>query len=422
MHIQSILLTTPRDASRRRCARHVCRLSIHATHLASLATILLTGCAASTTRGYIEPQYAIVKLPGGARVIWSDQGPLDSPALSFDGRQLAVQVELFRHAFLPYEVYSLALSQCAANGKWAAPTILRHGRYHACAGRMKMPIQPSFAPDGESLVFTHIEADTLFGIPLVFTLRSWIGRLWPTDQQVSQLLNRHDAGFSPNELLQHAQLSPDGRWMTFYTRVHTREQGVYLYDFDTGRLVRLSDQHDKHPTFGAEGRRIYFHHQYGGKRHRFDFFASGTERAILGYFELTFDADGDLQDFERVLMDDPNGPYCYHKHPAPLPGTDLLFFHGATKPDGKKRLMVRRAFPGSAVFIVQPTVGDLKFKELKHPCCPRRASELVCIAKPRGERRYTHLLQFTPGALEHLELLVCAQDQTAHMGGAGFAP
>jgi len=379
--------------------------------LACWATIpLAAGCVEPPQIEWICDEPPVIDLPDGAVQIVPKITGWDSPVLSSDGNRLAVQVEVYGDPVLPYEIFSLGVTEKDASGTWQPVAIVRQGIYRKYLGRMTQPVQPCFDHTGDFLYLTQIEFESFLSIPSVSTLRSWIERIPWRGGDAERVVEHADWDMKPTELLQHARLSPDGRWLTFYTRVHPRNQGCYLLDLKTNEHFRLSDQHDKHPTWDPNGRRIWFHHASGGKRHRFDFFASGVERAVIGYFDLTFE-NGQLIEWKRHLMDELDDRFIYHKHPTIVAGTDLLFFHGDLKPDGKKKLMVRKAGPGSEVFVVKPTCEGKKLKAAKHPCSSFEKADLVFIAKPKGEKTYSLLLALTDEAIEKIRRIVNGESQ-----------
>lgn len=367
----------------------------------ALLTSMSAGCAEPPFTLAID-DLPVIKLPDGAQEALPSPGPLDSPVLSNDGRRLAVQVRIYEDPFLPYEIYDLGVAERGASGKWSPLAIVDRGRYARWLGHMQMPVQPAFDAAGHRLYLTRIHFDSLLSIPSFWSMRSWVSRVPWRGGTEERVIEHGDWGLDATELIQHARLSPDGRWLAFYTRVHPRTQGVYLLDLASGERYRLSAEHDKHPTWSPDGKRLYFHHAQGGKRHRFDFFGSGVERSVLGWFELEF-ADGGLKGWRRVLMDDLDGNFVYHKHPVELPGTDLLFFHGEKRPGGDKHLMVRRATPGSRVHVIEPSWRGEKLKEAKHPCASFETRDLLFIAKPKGGKEYDRLLRLTDAALDEIQ-------------------
>jgi len=367
--------------------------------------VLALGCASHRTGDLRFPDVPVIDLAAGAVEILPGTGVLDSPVLSADGNRLAVQVEVYEDPLLPYEIYSLGVAEKDDSGTWRPVEIVRKGVYRRFLGHMEMPVQPSFDETGERIVLTQIEFDSVLRIPWRPSVRSWVERIPWKGGTPEPLVEYWDWAMKPTELLQHARVSPDGRWLTFYTRVHEHTQGVYLLDLRTGQHYRLSDRHDKHPTWSPDGRRIYFHTTFGGKRHRFDFFARGIERSILGFFELDF-ADGELVRWHRRLLDDADDRFIYHKHPTEVAGTGLLFFHGRLDPDGNMKLMVRLAEPGSDVFVVRPRWNEKAVKAAKHPCSSHQVADLVFIAKPKGEKDYRLMMALTDEALKLIAGLV----------------
>jgi hypothetical protein len=367
----------------------------------AVLTGLLAGC--SQTEPSLQPaHYPEIDLHDGVRQILAGEGIWDSPVLSADGHRLAVQAEVYRDPVLPYEVYSLGVAQRDESGAWGDFRIVREGIHHKWGGHTHFPIQPCFDATGKNLYFTHLEFNSSLSIPDAGSIRSWIAMM-PWQGGDARKVITHDAwGLRPTEIIQHPRLSPDGRWLTFYARVHERTQGVYLLDLRTNRHYKLSHHHDKHPTWGPSGERIYFHHVAGGPRHRFDFFASGIEQSVLGYIELGFQS-GELKSWRRVLFDGFGDTFIYHKHPAEIPGMDLLFFHGREDPDDNLELMVRRNVPGSQVYIVEPKPDGQKLKKAKHPCTSFLTRDLIFIAMPKGTEDYSLMFELTDQAVRQIE-------------------
>ncbi len=362
---------------------------------------LSAGCAETQQAGFRFPELPEIEIKDGVEEVSPVPSAVDTPALSADGRRLAVQMEIYRDPVLPYEIHSVGVAEKQADGTWGPIEIVSPGYHPVYVGHTVNPIQPVFDETGDQLLLTHIEFDSVLSIPLLPSLRSWIEEIPWRGGLGTRVVEYQDWGLDSTEILQHPRVSPDGRWLTFYTRVNPEDEGVYLLDRVTGRHYHVSDEHDKHPTWGPDGRRIYFHLVSGGKRHRFDFFASGIERAALGYIELRVLPNQPLR-WRRRLFDDINGAFVYHKHPAEVPGTGLLFFHGRETPDGKTKLMVRAAEPGSRVYVLDPRWRGEKLKEAKHPAASFETRDLVFIAKPKGGDRYDLLLHLTEEAIARI--------------------
>jgi len=336
---------------------------------------------------------------------------LSSPALSPDGRRLAVQVERYRDAFLPYTVYSVAVAERDDAAGWVPFDIAFEGTYKKYLGRMESLMHPSFDDTGEKLLLTHVQFDSVLSMPSILSKRSWIERSGWRGDQSERVVQSKDWNLPSSECPQHGRISPGGRWLMFYTDTHRKHQGVYLLDLPTSKQFRLSAEHDKHPTWSATGQRIWFHAVSGGKRNRYDLFSDGPERAVIGFIDLTFDADGSLLAWQRHLMDDLQGPFVYHKHPAEVPGTDLLIFHGERKPGGKKMLMVRLTEPGSVVHELNLTCPDLTIKSAKHPCTSWSSQEVMFIAKAKGSTRYDLLLSLADEQMTRISRILHAAAQ-----------
>jgi len=388
------------------------RRRLQASLLLTLAVAgLVTGCNTLQTATFILPEYQSIKLDTGLKRLIPDIGPIEAPAFSHDASRIAFEVEDYRDPWLPYEIHSIAFSQKDGAGQWTTPTTIFHGRYKPFWGRMDTAVQPSFDADGRHLFITHVSFNSGFGIPWVNTLRSTIERIPLADSPGQILIDHTDWGHHPNELLQHARVSPDGRFLAFYTKEHEQGQGVYLLDLKTKAKFRLSHTLDKHPTWSSDGRRIYFHHVEGGQRGRLKSASHGVERSVLGFFDMNF-VDGRLVDWRRRLMDPmTDGEYVYHKHVTEVPGTGLLVFHGKVKPTGKKRLMVRTTDPGSEVFVLKPRWQGHKLAAAKHPCSSFEQQNVAFVARAKGEKTYRLLLDLTPAAIEEIRQAVIAHGE-----------
>jgi len=367
----------------------------------SLWPVLMAGCAAADRREFSYPNLPVIKLANGIAEILASSHRLDSPAFSADGNRLVVQLEIYRDPVLPYEVCSIWLFDRDDSGVWRESGPVSEGVYKKLAGEMALPVQPSFDETGRYVILTQIRFFSVLSIPWLSTLRSWVERVPTGVGRASRLLEHADWDMRATELLQHARVSPDGRWLAFYTREHVRDQGIHLLDLRTGEHLRLSRGRDKHPTWSADGKRIYFHCAAGGRRRRFDPLAGTVERSVLGLVDLRFD-DGRLVGWERRRFDEFGDDYVYHKHPAEVASAGLLFFHGQLEPDGDKKLMVRRTDPGSQVFIVEPRWKGKKLKEIKHVCSALGAANLGFVAKVQGEKGYRHVFSLTREALEEV--------------------
>jgi WD40-like Beta Propeller Repeat len=366
--------------------------------LAMVSVFALCGCAAHVGSGFKPVKLPVIKV-GEVVELLPGVGIVSGPALSPDGDRLVVLVEKYRDPVVPYEIGSLMVAEKSAGGVWGEPAIALEGVYRPVLGTMATPVQGSFDETGTQLVLTQIHFFSGLRIPWIPTIRSWVERIPWRGGKAERLVERHDWGLNPRELIQHARISPDGRWLVFYTREYAETQGVYLLDRKTGLHYRLGTEMDKHPTWSPDGTRIYFHTVRGGRRRRFDLFPDGVERSVIGFFDLRFEGDR-LVSWDRRLMDEFGDRYIYQKHPAEVPGTGLLFFHGQLKPEGKKRLMVRLAEVGSQVYVIKAKWRGRSLKEAKHPCTSFRGRDVVFVGKERGDDRYRLVLSLSDEALD----------------------
>lgn len=201
-----------------------------------------------------------------------------------------------------------------------------------------------------------------------------------------------DMGLKKPEMLKHARVSADGKWMTFYTHGIDDQRGVYVYNFETKRTQHLGLFDDKHPTWTPDGTKILFHQQQGGNA-SVDY--GGEEKSLLGYYDLKADAHGNLT-FTRQLMDSQRNLFHYHKHPSVYPGTDLVFFHGVLEPLGSKKLFVRKLGVDTKIFKISDImIKDLELKGTKHANSSLAANGLFFVAREKGKAT-TAVINATP--------------------------
>ncbi len=180
-----------------------------------------------------------------------------------------------------------------------------------------------------------------------------------------------DFGLKKNEIIKHARISPDGKWLSFYLHAYKEQVGIYLYNFATKKTFHLALMDDKHPTWSPDGTKIFFHYQKGGDAvsdEKLD-----LEEARLGYYDLKF--YGDSATWKRILIDPADGPAVYHKHPSMYSGADLVFFHKKHREDknGKielssSELYVRRLGISTPVYHITGlnTSDSIEVNTIKH--------------------------------------------------------
>ncbi len=201
-------------------------------------------------------------------------------------------------------------------------------------------------------------------------------------KKLIKVFTPQDMGLKKPEMLKHARVSPDGKWMTFYTHGHDDQRGIYVYNFATKRSQHLGLSDDKHPTWTPDGTKILFHLQEGGNA-SVDY--GGEEKSVLGYYDLKVDANDDLA-ATRFLMDSTRNQFHYHKHPSVYPGTDLVFFHGVLEAGSSKKLLVRRLGVDTKIFKISDImINDLELKGAKHANSSLAANGLFFVAREKGK-------------------------------------
>jgi len=191
-----------------------------------------------------------------------------------------------------------------------------------------------------------------------------------------------DFGLEKGDFLQHPRISPNGQFLAIYIKGENENNkpGIYLYDLQEDSSFHAEDFPAKHPTWSPDGDKLLFHYQIGGNTKD----GSSLEKAVIGYYEIDYEADNIVGD--RILMDDVNQEdYIYHKHPTVVPNSNLLFFHGQTKVDGKKKLFVRQLVEGSKIWQIRMlgTDEDHKMHSSKHPATSYETKELYFIGKEK---------------------------------------
>jgi hypothetical protein len=198
--------------------------------------------------------------------------------------------------------------------------------------------------------------------------------------KVLYTLTAKDLGLQKSEMLKHARISPNGKWLTFYTHGFEEQRGVHVYNFETRKAASLGPYDDKHPTWTPDGTKILFHQQTGGN----SFTKPGEEeRSLIGYYEMDF-SGSDVKS-TRVMMDTEVKGFAYQKHPSVYPGTDLLFFHGADSLDSAKRLHIRRLKPNSKIYKLSDLMtDDVEIKSSKHANSSINPTGIYFVGKKKG--------------------------------------
>jgi hypothetical protein len=179
--------------------------------------------------------------------------------------------------------------------------------------------------------------------------------------------------------IKHPKISPNSKWVAYYTHENDQEMGIYLVHIETGKVHKITNLYDKHPMWSPDGSRILFHHQRK---------VDGIEMSYLGYYDLEkLDKDEVLA--KRTMIDNTNKVgYSYHKHPVQYPKSNIIYFHGQIKPDGKKYLFARKLEKNSKIYKVKMKYNETKFKNSKHPHTSKVNDGLFFVGKTKKDKRY----------------------------------
>ena len=336
-------------------------------------------------------------LTDGVERVFVPPGKAEAPSLSTDGRALVYAQKIYEDELLDYEIDSVWLARPDASGRWETAPLVEGRR--AIVGEMRSYFNPSFDADGRRVFTGNGSFWNVLVVPVLPSVRVSLDVVSLADRQLRRFVAPADLGM-PKEVILHPKVSPDGRWLAFYTRKRKETRGIYLLHLETRRLHRVSAEDDKHPTWAPDGKRLLFHHQRGGQA--VDPVPKGfPEQAYLGYFDLTFDGRDGVS-ARRVLMDPVADHYVYRKHPTLPPGTDLVFFHSRLEPAGPHLLMVRRLGIETPAHLVAAVVDGERIKEAKHPATAVTSPEFLFLGKSRREKEYS-FYRLTPAALRAID-------------------
>lgn len=325
--------------------------------------------------------------------------------ISDDGKQIAFIAKTQREFSQAPPTTSWLIKKTA--NQWSAPAILPWG------GKVT---SVTFANQDRWLVASNSRG-TVSGYGTIlknlFGDREKIGDLFGFDHRIEiydaanpkkllKAFTPQEMGLKKPEMLKHARVSPDGKWMTFYAHGHEDQRGIYVYNFATKRSHHLGLTDDKHPTWTPDGTKILFHQQEGGNAF-VDY--GGEEKSLLGYYDLKADANDNLT-ATRFLMDSKRNQFHYHKHPSVYPGTDLVFFHGVLEPGSSKKLLVRKLGVDTKIFKISDImIDDLELKGTKHANSSLAANGLFFIAREKGKAT-TAVINSTPHSENATEITI----------------
>jgi Tol biopolymer transport system component len=302
-------------------------------------------------------------------LLHADKFPIEAPRLSPNGKVVAFGTaqehwlpEWFKKLIrLPEDQApeTLRIFTKAADGA---------GEPKKVAGRtFKNAVQPAFTKDGEHVIFAEQKH-----LPFGSGERLQEMRLRKADLVTGKVETIYDG----HPTLLHPQVSPDGKQIVAYSRTPGHE-GIYLLDAADPKKapIRLTTMEDKHPIFSADGKRIIFHNQTGGALKPG---AEDGEKAFIGMIDLT-----DPKAPRRQMIDE-IGSETYHKHPAPIPNTDLVLYH-AKDPGAKAHLEVVDTKTGQRARVKLDGVGTNgeKLKDFKHPAVSEDGRKLLVLGKAK---------------------------------------
>ncbi|MBT3983235.1 MAG: hypothetical protein HOE90_17915 [Bacteriovoracaceae bacterium] len=205
--------------------------------------------------------------------------------------------------------------------------------------------------------------------------------------------------------LKHGQISPDGKWLTFYTGDIPEIRGVMVYNFETKVTYRLQAIDDKHPTWSSDGSKILVHFQKGGNSSiKLDL---PLEHAYMAYYDLEIDGN-ELVSWNRTSLDDTETDvFNYQKHPALTVDGKYLFYHSKKNPNAESHLHVRKLEKGSTQYRLNLFTADgRELKKVKHVAMAKKVNELFVVGKVKkdkdnkDEQRFDHIYNISAKDLE----------------------
>ncbi|MBY0404427.1 MAG: hypothetical protein K2X66_11055 [Cyanobacteria bacterium] len=342
--------------------------------------------------------------------LWFTPPPdAEAPSLSPDGTKLTYMTRLREDETFGYEVDSIWQAQNNKTGSWE-PSVLATG-VEPGFGETRTYFNPTFDAKGDRILSGYAFFWNALSLPILPTLKTGVSLIDKNGElSPEQFINPADLNLM-GEVLQHPKISPNGQWVAFYCRKRLESRGIYLFHLTTHKLIHLSNQDDKHPTWTPDGRYLLFHHQVGGDA--LDPVPNPQpEESYLGYFDLKF-THQDAVKATRILMDPiQSKPYTYFKHPTVVPNTHLLFFHARLTPSGPHQLMVRDFSPNSPIYHVSLLAGVSKdsteikpLKEVKHPASAVTQQVLVFLGKVAHQHRYS-FYQLPEESIHRIEILI----------------
>ena len=231
-------------------------------------------------------------------------------------------------------------------------------------------------------------------------------------------------GFTSKTFLEHPRVSPDNKYITFYTQGDAKTEGVYVYNQETKKTYYMGNYADKHPTWSSDGKRIFFHEQGAEpttKQVKIKDYPytkevpAKEEIARIGYYDVNFGADGSVspvsQGSKRTIVGDKDqamgGKYIYQKHPAPIstPEGDFVYFHAKQTPDGSKSIGVLDVnHPDHAPIFLKMQYEGNKIKHAEHvDVASSPTSGLHFVARDGEDGKEDQLFEVDAAARQQVE-------------------
>lgn len=318
-----------------------------------------------------------IKLTPALEVIEANRWEMQNPSLSYDGQ--AVSFNATKIKFIPRLDITPFMSFRNADGTWSKSDVKIKKRF------LKGYIGGAFLGDDNDLYYASYKK--IAGAHEFAFYERQDDKYYP----VKKFKMKKDFGLG-NNIINHPKVSPDGRWLTFYTR-GLDKRGIYLYNFETEEVHHISTREDgqghddKHPTWTADGKKILFHYQTGGNS---SVNTDQDEQSYLGYYAIETKGN-QLVSSTRVMIDDLSSPkFTYHKHAGNFVDTDYIVFHGKKKIDGSSKIYIRKMEKNSNIYEIElKNAAGEKFKKLKHPTLSMKAKNMVFLARTELEEDYT---------------------------------
>jgi Tol biopolymer transport system component len=310
-----------------------------------------------------------VKLRNPVQLLVGADANIDAPRLSPDKKQVTYVVRetkdipTFFKRLLGLDVKEPTERMTA----WVAPVDGKAPPERIAGRSFHNVVEPSYTPDGQSIIYCEQKN-------LPFLARGEKLKEMRLDQR--NLVTGEVKTIYDGELtLLHPMYSPDGKQIVAYSRNIKGKEGLYLLDATKpgAEPVRLTMGDDKHPVWSADGKKIFFHNQVGG-----DAVAGAGDDAEFAWLGMVDMADP--KNPKRIMLDDTNSK-IFHKHPTPLPNSNLVVYHSTV--DDKTKLEVLDTVTGQRgrLDLEGTSPNGSPLKKFKHASFSADGEDLVMVAK-----------------------------------------